>query len=167
MRRVLIYGGTGGIEHATAQALRGRGYAPHLAARNAGPLDAAAAEPGETTVSAEDVTDPDFFARATRWRTSLTRTPLAAGITDNASLAQGSAGTHALQRLGEPTDVGRLAAPRISDEAAWITGQNIGADGCHSTLRTEGWGRPPADPARDVPDGAYLRYSGLQAASVR
>ncbi len=63
--RVLIYGGTGGIGDATARALRGRGYALHLAARDAGRLEAAAAELGETTTSAGDVADPDFFARAT------------------------------------------------------------------------------------------------------
>ncbi|TXM88415.1 short-chain dehydrogenase, partial [Methylobacterium sp. WL103] len=33
MRRVLIYGGTGGIGRATADALRHRGFCLHLAAR--------------------------------------------------------------------------------------------------------------------------------------
>ena len=242
--RVLIYGGTGGIGDATARALRGRGYALHLAARDAGRLEAAAAELGETTTSAGDVADPDFFARATEAAgaglaglvyavgtinlrplarltradaeadfrlnalgafsavqaaadalragageagagvvlfstvaarqgftahasvamakgaveglalslaaelapqvrvnvvaPSLTRTPLAAAITANATLAQGIAGMHALQRLGEPDDIGRLAAFLVSDEAAWITGQVIGADGGRSTLRTKG-----------------------------
>lgn len=243
-RRVLIYGGTGGIGYATARALRGRGYALHLAARDAGRLEGAAAEFGETTTSAGDVADPDFFARATqdagadlaglvyavgtinlrplarltrddaeadfrlnalgafsavqaaadalragadeagagvvlfstvaarqgfpahasvamakgaveglalslaaelspRIRVnvvapSLTRTPLAAAITANPTLAQGIAGMHALQRFGEPDDIGRLAAFLISGEAAWITGQIIGADGGRSTLRTKG-----------------------------
>ncbi|MDP4004425.1 SDR family NAD(P)-dependent oxidoreductase [Methylobacterium sp. NEAU K] len=65
MRRVMIYGGTGGIGLATARALRARGFALHLAARNAGRLSRAADELGETTVSVGDVTDPDFLSAAT------------------------------------------------------------------------------------------------------
>ena len=65
MARVLIYGGTGGIGSATARRLRARGLALHLVGRDAGRLDAAAAELGETTTSAGDVTDPELFARAT------------------------------------------------------------------------------------------------------
>jgi NAD(P)-dependent dehydrogenase (short-subunit alcohol dehydrogenase family) len=69
---------------------------------------------------------------------SLTRTPLAASITGNETLAQGIAAMHALQRLGRPEDVGALAAFLVSDEAAWITGQVIGVDGGRATLRTKG-----------------------------
>ena len=69
---------------------------------------------------------------------SLTRTPLAGPITGNATLAQGIAAMHALQRLGEPEDVGRLAAFLVSEEAAWITGQVVGVDGGRATLRTKG-----------------------------
>jgi NAD(P)-dependent dehydrogenase (short-subunit alcohol dehydrogenase family) len=69
---------------------------------------------------------------------SLTRTPLAAAITGNETLVQGIAAMHALQRLGQPEDIGALAAFLISDEASWITGQVIGADGGRSTLRTKG-----------------------------
>lgn len=65
MKRVIVYGGTGGIGAATARALRGRGYALHLAARDEGRLEALASELGETTVTAGDVCDPDFFPRAT------------------------------------------------------------------------------------------------------
>ena len=244
MGRVLIYGGTGGIGFATARCLRARGFGLHLAARDAGRLAAAAAELGETTVSAGDVAEEDFFAEATEaagaelsglvyavgtinlrplarltradaetdfrlnalgafsavqaaagalkagagaagagvvlfstvavaqgfpahasvamakgaveglalalaaemspqvrvnvLAPSLTRTPLAAAITGNATLAQGIAAMHALQRLGEPEDAGRLGAFLVSEEAAWITGQVIGVDGGRSTLRTKG-----------------------------
>lgn len=69
---------------------------------------------------------------------SLTRTPLAAAITGNETLAQGIAAMHALQRLGRPEDVGALAAFLVGVEAGWITGQVIGVDGGRSTLRTKG-----------------------------
>ncbi len=244
MRRVIIYGGTGGIGLATARALRARGYALHLAARDADRLSRAAEDLGETTSSAGDIADPDFFGAATEAAgpalaglvyavgtinlrplgrltradaesdfrinalgafsavqaaasalkagageagagivlfstvaaaqgfaahasvamakgaveglalslaaelapqirvnvvaPSLTRTPLAAAITGNETLAQGIAAMHALQRLGRPEDVGALAAFLVSDEAAWITGQVIGVDGGRSTLRTKG-----------------------------
>lgn len=69
---------------------------------------------------------------------SLTRTPLAAAITGNETLAQGIAAMHALQRLGRPEDIAALAAFLVGPEAAWITGQVIGADGGRSTLRTKG-----------------------------
>ncbi|WP_375453904.1 SDR family NAD(P)-dependent oxidoreductase [uncultured Methylobacterium sp.] len=244
MRRVLIYGGTGGIGLATAHALRARDFALHLAARDGERLAAAAAELGETTFTAGDVADPDFFARATAEAgdalaglvyavgtinlrplarltradvetdfrinalgafcavqaaasalkagageagsgivlfstvaaaqgfpahasvamakgaveglalslaaelapqirvnvvaPSLTRTPLAAAITGNATLAQGIAAMHALQRLGTPEDIAGLAAFLVSAEAGWITGQVIGADGGRSMLRTKG-----------------------------
>lgn len=61
----MIYGGTGGIGLATARALRARGYALHLAARDPARLSRAADELGETTFSAGDVADPAFFAAAT------------------------------------------------------------------------------------------------------
>ncbi|MGX9984495.1 SDR family NAD(P)-dependent oxidoreductase [Methylobacterium fujisawaense] len=244
MRRVIIYGGTGGIGLATARALRARGYALHLAARDADRLSKVAEDLGETRITAGDVTDPDFASavseaagpdlaglvyavgtinlrplnRLTRADVegdfainalgafsavqaaagalkagagaagagivlfstvavaqgfaahasvamakgaveglalslaaelapqirinvvapSLTRTPLAAGITGNETLAQGIAAMHALQRLGRPEDVGALAAFLVSEEAAWITGQVIGVDGGRSALRTKG-----------------------------
>jgi NAD(P)-dependent dehydrogenase (short-subunit alcohol dehydrogenase family) len=66
VRRVIIYGGTGGIGLATARALRSRGYALHLVARDPERLSRAADELGETTVSAGDVTDADLFSTATK-----------------------------------------------------------------------------------------------------
>jgi 3-oxoacyl-[acyl-carrier protein] reductase len=35
----------------------------------------------------------------------------------------------ALGRIGEPKDIARLVRFLISEEASWITGQNIGANG--------------------------------------
>lgn len=237
--KVLIYGGTGGIGAATARALRARGHALHLVARDARRLDALATELGDTTVTAGDVAEDGLFARATAdageiaglvyavgtitlkplarltrddaeadfrinalgallacqaasaalkassgaivlfstvavaqgfaahasiamakgaveglalslaaelapqvrvnvVAPSLTKTPLAEAITQNASVAQGIAGLHALQRLGEPEDVGGIVAFLLCAEAAWITGQVIGVDGGRSTLRTKG-----------------------------
>ncbi len=69
---------------------------------------------------------------------SLTRTKLAAGLTGNEAMATAIAAMHAMQRLGEPSDIAPLAALLASDEASWITGQIIGVDGGRSTLRTKG-----------------------------
>ena len=69
---------------------------------------------------------------------SLTRTPLAQGLTRNEALAKGVAETHALRRLGEAEDSAGLAAFLLGADSAWITGQVIGVDGGRSTLRTKG-----------------------------
>ena len=69
---------------------------------------------------------------------SLTRTPLAAGLTRNDALAKGLADAHALRRLGEAEDAAALAAFLLGPESGWITGQVIGVDGGRSTLRTKG-----------------------------
>lgn len=69
---------------------------------------------------------------------SLTRTPMAEPMTKSEQMANAIAGLHALQRLGDPADIGALAAFLISDKAGWITGQVIGVDGGRSTLRTKG-----------------------------
>ena len=68
---------------------------------------------------------------------SLTRTPLAAGITGS-PMAETIAQMHPLQRLGEPEDAAALAAFLLSDDSGWMTGQVIGVDGGRSTLRTRG-----------------------------
>jgi NAD(P)-dependent dehydrogenase (short-subunit alcohol dehydrogenase family) len=69
---------------------------------------------------------------------SLTRTPLAGNLTSNETLANSIAGMHALQRLGEPADIGALTAFLVSREAGWISGQIIGVDGGRASLRTKG-----------------------------
>ena len=69
---------------------------------------------------------------------SLTRTPLAKNLTSNEQMSASIAALHPLQRLGEPEDVGNLAAFLISQQSGWITGQVFGVDGGRSTLRTKG-----------------------------
>lgn len=69
---------------------------------------------------------------------SLTRTPLAAGLTANEQTAAAIASLHPLQRLGQPDDVAGLGALLLSPDAGWITGQVMGVDGGRSSLRTKG-----------------------------
>ena len=69
---------------------------------------------------------------------SLTRTPLAATLTANESMANAIGQLHAMQRLGEGADIAPLAALLLGDDASWITGQIIGVDGGRSSLRTKG-----------------------------
>jgi NAD(P)-dependent dehydrogenase (short-subunit alcohol dehydrogenase family) len=69
---------------------------------------------------------------------SLTRTRLADGILANEQMASSIAGLHGLQRLGQPEDIGALAAFLVSSESLWITGQIIGVDGGRSSIRTKG-----------------------------
>ncbi len=69
---------------------------------------------------------------------SLTRTPLAAGLTENAAMASAIGALHALPRLGEADDIAPMAALLLSGSSDWITGQVIGVDGGRSSLRTKG-----------------------------
>ncbi len=69
---------------------------------------------------------------------SLTRSGIAAGMTDNPTMAKAIAGQHPIPRLGEGDDAGALAAFLLSDEAGWITGQIFAVDGGRSTVRTRG-----------------------------
>ncbi len=69
---------------------------------------------------------------------SLTRSGIAASMTDNATLAKAIAGQHPIPRLGEGDDAGALAAFLLSADAGWITGQVFAVDGGRSTVRTRG-----------------------------
>lgn len=69
---------------------------------------------------------------------SLTITPLSAALTENPQMATAIAQMHPLGRLGEPKDIASLASFLVSNEAEWITGQVLGADGGRSSLRTKG-----------------------------
>ncbi len=64
-RRVLIYGGSGGIGTATARMLRARGHDLHLVGRNQDKLSEIAGELG-ARFTAGDVNDGELFARASR-----------------------------------------------------------------------------------------------------
>jgi NAD(P)-dependent dehydrogenase (short-subunit alcohol dehydrogenase family) len=66
---------------------------------------------------------------------SLTRTPLAAALTEKPAMADAIAAAHPLGRLGEPSDLAALGTLLLSPEASWITGQVIGVDGGRSRLR--------------------------------
>jgi len=90
-RRVLIYGGAGGIGSATARILHERGHELHLVGRNQEKLSALAAELGAGhTVG--DVADGETFARATKGA----GTPL-----DGLVYAVGTISLRGLQRLTE------------------------------------------------------------------
>lgn len=66
---------------------------------------------------------------------SLTDTPLAKSLLSSDTKREASAGRHPLKRIGTPADQAGAAAFLLSDEASWITGQNIGIDGGLSALR--------------------------------
>ena len=69
---------------------------------------------------------------------SLTATPLAAPLLASEQSAANIAALHPLPRLGKAQDMAALAAFLLSEQASWITGQVISADGGRSTLRTKG-----------------------------
>ncbi len=69
---------------------------------------------------------------------SLTRTPLGENLLGSEQMAASIAALHAMQRLGEASDIASLAVFLLSPQADWISGQIIGVDGGRSTLRTKG-----------------------------
>ncbi len=66
---------------------------------------------------------------------SLTATPLAAGLTQNAGMAAAIASLHPIPRLGTADEMAALAQFMLSPDAGWMTGQIIGVDGGRSSLR--------------------------------
>lgn len=66
----------------------------------------------------------------------LVQTPLSEKITSNPTAASFSRALHPLGRLGEATDISKLAALLLSDDGGWITGQVFGVDGGLGTLKT-------------------------------
>lgn len=66
---------------------------------------------------------------------SLTDTPLASKILGTEEKKKASAERHPLKKTGTPEELAALASFLISEEAGFISGQIIGADGGLSTLR--------------------------------
>ncbi len=69
---------------------------------------------------------------------SLTRSKIAASMTDNPAIAKAIAAQHPIPRLGEPDDSAALAAFLLSGQAGWMTGQVIGVDGGRARVRSKG-----------------------------
>lgn len=67
---------------------------------------------------------------------SLTQTPLAKRLLSSPDKIEASANRHPLKKVGDAGEIAALALFLMSDKAAWISGQVIGADGGLSTLRT-------------------------------
>jgi NAD(P)-dependent dehydrogenase (short-subunit alcohol dehydrogenase family) len=65
----------------------------------------------------------------------LVHTPMAAALSEIPESRAEYLSLMPVSRIGEPEDVGRLAAFLLSDEAGWITGQLIGVDGGHTLRR--------------------------------
>lgn len=90
-RKVIIYGGSGGIGSATARILRARGYDLHLVGRNEDKLAAIAGELG-ASFTAGDVNDGELFVRAAQE---------AGGLLDGLVYAVGTITLRGLSRLSE------------------------------------------------------------------
>jgi NAD(P)-dependent dehydrogenase (short-subunit alcohol dehydrogenase family) len=67
---------------------------------------------------------------------SLTDTPLAENLINSDAKRQASADRHPLKTIGEADDIAALAAFLLSEEAKFITGQIIHADGGMGDVRT-------------------------------
>lgn len=65
---------------------------------------------------------------------SLVDTPLATRLLNNEKKQEKMAERHPLKRVGNPSDIARMAAFLLSDDSSWMTGQVLGVDGGISTL---------------------------------
>jgi len=66
---------------------------------------------------------------------SITDTPLAAALLNTEEKRNANAQRHPLRKIGTPQDIANLAAFLLSDQAAWISGQIMHADGGMSSLK--------------------------------
>jgi len=69
---------------------------------------------------------------------SLTDTPLSAGLLRTDRQREAAAQRHPLQRIGRPEELAEVARLLLSDQAGWITGQVLHADGGMGALRRFG-----------------------------
>jgi len=90
-RKIVIYGGSGGIGSATARLLRERGYHLHLVGRSEAKLVAIATELGASFTTG-DVTDASLFSRAANE---------AGEVLDGLVYAVGTINLRSFQRLAE------------------------------------------------------------------
>ena len=67
---------------------------------------------------------------------SLVDTPLTARMLNHKKKRENLAGRHPLGRVGNPTEIARMASFLLSGESSWMSGQVIGVDGGVSTLQT-------------------------------
>ncbi|ERM84354.1 oxidoreductase [Rhodonellum psychrophilum GCM71 = DSM 17998] len=66
---------------------------------------------------------------------SLTDTPLAATLLGNEDKKEASNKRHPLGRYGQPADIASATVYLLSDEASWMTGQNLHVDGGMSSIK--------------------------------
>jgi len=67
---------------------------------------------------------------------SLTDTPLAGSLLNSDAKREAAAKRHPLQRVGSPEETAALVTFLLSDDAGFVTGQILRADGGLSSLRT-------------------------------
>ncbi|PKG43247.1 SDR family NAD(P)-dependent oxidoreductase [Psychroflexus sp. MES1-P1E] len=65
---------------------------------------------------------------------SLVNTPLANKLLGNDKKKEKMDERHPLKRVGEPSDIGKMASFLLSDNSTWMTGQVIGVDGGMGSL---------------------------------
>lgn len=66
---------------------------------------------------------------------SLTDTPLASGLLNSDEKRSASEKRHPLGTVGKPNDISSITSFLLSENAGWITGQNIAVDGGLSATR--------------------------------
>jgi NAD(P)-dependent dehydrogenase (short-subunit alcohol dehydrogenase family) len=67
---------------------------------------------------------------------SLTDTPLAEKLLNTLEKREASAQRHPLKRVGTSEEIAALAAFLLSEDAAWMTGQILHADGGMSAIKS-------------------------------
>lgn len=66
---------------------------------------------------------------------SLTDTPLAASLLGTEDKKEASNKRHPIGRYGQPEDIAAATVYLLSDEASWMTGQNLHVDGGMSSIK--------------------------------